>query len=58
MKTGIIIFCIGLIISILGWTGVFSSEGLTNGAITLVLGYPLILIGLVVIILKLMKKNK
>jgi hypothetical protein len=58
MKIGISIFIIGLIIAILGWAGIWSSDGLTNGMLTLFVGYPLMLIGAIVVIIKLVKGRK
>ncbi len=58
MKTGLIVFIVGLIISISGGAGILSSEGLTNGIVTLFLGYPLIVIGVVIIIYKLIIRKK
>jgi hypothetical protein len=53
-----IVLIIGLIISIIGLSGWFSGEGLTNGIITMFIGYPLILIGLVIVIYKAIKNRK
>jgi protein-S-isoprenylcysteine O-methyltransferase Ste14 len=59
MKTGLIVLIVGLVVAILGWTGSFSSEGFTNGSLTLVVGYPLIIIGMIVSIISFVKnKNK
>ena len=53
-----LVLLIGLIISVIGWMGWFSKDGLTNGMITLYIGYPLILIGLIVLIYKAVKNRK
>ena len=53
-----IVLLIGVVISIVGWLGWFSTEGLTNGMLTLFVGYPLILIGLIIVIYKAIKNKK
>ncbi len=58
MKTGLIITIVGIVISFLGVYGYLSSEGFTNGAITLVIGYPLVIIGIVWVIISTIKKRK
>ena len=52
------VLIIGLIISIIGWLGLFSNEGLTNGILTTFVGYPLILIGLIIVVYKVIKNKK
>lgn len=51
-----IILFLGIIIAILGTSGSFSSEGLTNGATTIFIAYPLILIGFIWLLINLFKK--
>ncbi len=57
MKTGIILLIIGLVVSIFGLY-VPVGDGLGNGYFVLFVGYPLILIGLIVIIYKFIKSKK
>jgi hypothetical protein len=51
----LVLFIIGLIISILGWVGF--PDGLSGGYLTLFVGYPLILISLVLSIISFFIKN-
>ena len=56
MKTGFIIGGLGLLLSILGWSGAVGG-GMSGGILTLFLGYPLIAISLVIIIFRIFFKR-
>ncbi len=56
------VLIIGLVIVILGWLNLFSKigivDGMTNGIITAFIGFPLVLIGLIIVINKVVKNKK
>ena len=57
MKSGLIILVVGFVISIIALY-VPIGDGLGNGYLAMFIGYPLILIGLIVIIYKFIKTRK
>lgn len=58
MKTGLIVLVIGFLVSLIAHY-VPIGDGLGNGYLALFIGYPLIIIGVIVTIYKLIKnKNK
>ncbi|KKU69948.1 MAG: hypothetical protein UY17_C0023G0003 [Candidatus Beckwithbacteria bacterium GW2011_GWC2_47_9] len=56
MKIGITIGALGIIVSVIGWYG--DLDGMSGGILTLFIGYPLILVGLIVVIYRVVTRKR